>query len=70
MTTENKKILRINALVSALNDGQIAVEPTADPDLGFKMFGGMDYDSVATKFLAKDKNARVATLPIGEATST
>lgn len=46
--------------LSSLNDSQIAFESTTDADLSWKMFGGKNADSEITKFLGKDKNARVA----------
>lgn len=60
MATTTKRIQRIQGPISALNAGQIGVENTADADLGFKMHGGKDGDGAVTKWLAKDKPARVS----------
>ena len=62
MATENKKILHIESDISAIDDKQLAYEPTNDADLGFQMWGGKDGGSNVTKWLAKDKNARVLNL--------
>lgn len=59
---DDKKILHINDLISALSNGQIAVEIVADSDLGFRMWGGKDYSGDAVKFLAKDKAAQILSL--------
>ncbi len=64
MTTENKKILRINDVLSAISNGQLAVELVADTELGFKVWGGKDYDGAVVKFLAKDKAAKILSLLI------
>lgn len=66
---EEKKILRIEDSISNVSNGQIAVEATADPDLGYIMFGGKNYLGQATKFLAKDKPARLTTLKLTGATT-
>ena len=52
----------IVASLDSLNDRQIAHETTNDADLGWKMSGVKNDDSEVTKFLGKDKAARVSTL--------
>lgn len=67
---DNKKILHIEALLSAISSMQIACEPSADSDLGFKMWGGKDSDDVITRWLAKGKNAQINDLQlIGDTTT-
>lgn len=55
---------RIEALISSIGALQMAIEPSNDVDLGFKMWGGKDSAGTPTKFLAKDKNARVNSMKI------
>ena len=64
MALVNKRIFRISDDISAINPQQIAVEPTPDPDLGFKMYGGKDDSGVVTKWLAKDRSARLTDLQL------
>jgi len=56
----DKRIQRINKLVTELNPGQIGMEPTVDSDLNFKMSGGKNYDGTAYKDIIKDNPARLA----------
>jgi len=64
MATEDKKILHINAALAAISNGQLAVELVSDPDLGFKTWGGKDFDGAVVQFLAKDKAAKILSLKI------
>lgn len=64
MALVNKRIFRISDAISAVNPQQIAVEPTPDSDLGFKMYGGKDDLGVVTKWLAKDQAARITVLQL------
>lgn len=68
MTTETKRILNINDHIADIRPTQIAVEPSADSDLGFRMWGGKDAIGNVTKFLAKDQAAQVASLVVTELT--
>lgn len=58
------KIQRVNGQVTNLAAGQIGVEVTPDVDLNYIMWGGKDYAGNVTKFLCKDKIARVEALAI------
>ena len=70
MAPRNEGILHIfDKLISAINSTQLAVEPTDDTDLGFRMWGGKDSAGNITKWLAKDKAARVATLTVQDLAS-
>jgi hypothetical protein len=64
MALEEKRIFHIEDDISSILNTQLAVEDIADSDLGFKMWGGKDGDGNVTKFLAKNKPARVTTLDI------
>lgn len=64
MATTPKRIQRIQGPISALNAGQIGVEDTVDADLGFRMHGGKDGAGGVTKWLAKDKPARVSEMTV------
>lgn len=63
-------LARIEALISAVGLYQMAVEPIVDTDLGFRMWGGKDGSGVSTKFLAKDRAARVLSATITELSGT
>lgn len=62
MATEDKRIQRIIDNVSNVNNGQIAIEPGDDGDIGGKRFGYKDADGGEHKCLNKDEAARVTTL--------
>ena len=47
-----------------LNNNEICNETSNDADLGFSMWGGKDNSGAVTKWLAKDKNARVNALTV------
>ena len=60
---EDVKINEINtAALTNLNDRQFGMESVNDADLGWKMSGCKNNSSEVTKFLGKDKAARVSTL--------
>lgn len=62
---ETKKIIHIEtATVSNVSSRQLAVETGVDADLGYRMWGGKDGQGAVTKWLAKDKKARVTDLTI------
>lgn len=66
---EQIELLRIESEISAIGNKQLAVEPGADADLGFRMWGGKDAHGGTTKFLGKDKPARVKSLAIQDLAS-
>lgn len=55
-----KEIYRINELITSINAGQIAIEPTDDIDIGIKMGGYKDYGGTSYKWLVKDELAVVS----------
>lgn len=62
---ETKKIIHIEtATISNVSSRQLAVETGVDADLGYRMWGGKDGQGAVTKWLAKDKKARVTDLTI------
>jgi hypothetical protein len=56
---EEKAIQHIVAPVEMVGVGQMSVEPDPDSALNFRMWGGKDMSGEVTRFLAKDKPARV-----------
>lgn len=70
MTTTFPRIQRIDALISEINPGQIAVEPTVDSHLLFKMSGYKDYDGNPYKNLSKDQKGRLLDLGLIGPTTT
>lgn len=67
--TTYAEIYRIHAQLSNLNSGQIGIESSVDADLGFKMWGGKNYEGTVSRWLAKDQNARVAKLWLNDAST-
>lgn len=67
---EEIKILHIEALLSAIDDMQIACEPTVDTDLGFRMWGGVDAYGNITRWLAKGEDAIINELVLNGPTTT
>lgn len=61
---EERPILQIAGALEDLGVGQMGVEPFADPSLLFPMWGGKDPDGSVTRWLAKDRPARVSTLRV------
>jgi len=57
MVEEYPRIQRIEALVSAINPGQVCIEPSDDTDLGYRMYCYKDLSStpISYKLLAKGK---------------
>lgn len=52
---KNVEFLRIESLLESIGLKQIAVEPSPDLELGFRMWGGKDALGVVTRWLAKNK---------------
>ena len=67
---DDKQILRIISSIDSIGLGQIAVEPSVDSDLGFRMWGGKDSTGLATRFLAKDQPMTVSRATISGASTT
>jgi len=55
----------VQSALSALLPKQMGVESVADADLSFQMWGGKDDNGNVTKWLAKDKAARLDSLTVG-----
>lgn len=64
MADQEIELSRIVAEISSIGNTQLAVEPTLDPDLGYRMWGGKDDNGEVTKWLSKDKSARVADMKL------
>ena len=65
MALKNESILHISTvLAAALGNTQLGVEPTPDTDLNFRMWVGKDSGGNITKWIAKDKKARLASLSL------
>lgn len=62
MADQEIELSRIVAEITSIGITQLAVEPSPDADLGFRMWGGKDGSGGVTKWLAKDKAARVASM--------
>jgi hypothetical protein len=68
MSVVTRRIYHISAASTTLLNTQMGVEDSADGDLGFRMWCGRDDVGIGpqtgtiTKFLAKDRNARVISL--------
>jgi hypothetical protein len=52
---KNVEFLRIESLLESIGLKQIAVEPSPDSELGFRMWGGKDALGIVTRWLAKNK---------------
>jgi hypothetical protein len=55
---------RMNLLSGSIGNLQLTIEPTNDPDLGFKMLGYRDGSSVDYKLLAKNQAASVKSVKV------
>lgn len=62
MATEEKRIQRIIAPVSTIQNGQICIEPDNDVDLGYEAIGWKTADGDTHKGLAKDQHAQVSSI--------
>lgn len=62
--SETIQFKRMNLLVNSIGNLQWTIEPTNDPDLGYKMGGYKDASGVAYKFLAKGKPGLLKSLRI------
>ena len=62
MPLEYKRIYRIEDVITAINNGQIAIEPSVDSDIGVKAFGYKDGDGNVRKCLVKDGGATLNSL--------
>jgi len=68
--TDLKQILRIADAIENIGLGQLAIEPTIDPTLGFKMVGAKDHTGGVQRFLAKGKPGLLDTLVLSGSTTT
>lgn len=59
---EQIALLGIESVIESIGNYQIAVEPTVDAQLGYRMWGAKDGAGGVTRFLAKNKPASVTSL--------
>lgn len=66
---KNVEFLRIESLLESIGLKQMAVEPSPDSELGFRMWGGKDALGVVTRFLAKGKPGLLESLRVSSLAS-
>ena len=64
MATTNVKIFRMNELVTAIDDSQITIEPTANAISGIKNLAYTDQDANERQVAALEANAKFADLQV------